>query len=389
MHSDLAVAHVVAGLHPRGGGPSRTVVQLCDALAQIPHRRTVLVSQGARGEAAVPSSVGQVERRLAESASRIGLGLGLPVLGELRRLFAERPPDIVHNHGLWLPVNHWAVNAARRLRVPLVVHPRGMLEPWAMQHKRYKKALSMYLFQRRDLAAAKVIVATSEAEAESVRGLGFRQAIAVIPNGVVFDRAGASTVQAAGPSRVALFLSRVHPKKGLLNLVEAWGRVRPAGWELHIAGPDEGGHLAEVMNAVERHRVTDSVRYIGEVDGPDKSAAYRNADVFVLPTFSENFGVVVAEALAHGVPVITTRGTPWADLETHGCGWWIDIGVEPLVAALRTAASMPGDALAAMGHKGLAYVRRYDWQHIAVQTDEVYQWVLGRSSHRPDCVHTW
>ena len=106
----------------------------------------------------------------------------------------------------------------------------------------------------------------------------------------------------------------------------------------------------------------------------------------LLPTFSENFGVVVAEALSHGLPVITTRGAPWADLETHGCGWWIDIGVDPLAAALRQAMALSDDERRAMGERGRTYVQRYNWADIARQTIEVYRWVLGQGP-RPDCVH--
>ena len=129
------------------------------------------------------------------------------------------------------------------------------------------------------------------------------------------------------------------------------------------------------------------MEYLGEVDGEAKTRAYLDADVFVLPTFSENFGVVVAEALAHGLPVITTRGAPWADLETYGCGWWVDIGVEPLVQALREAMALSDDERRAMGERGRDYVRRYDWDNIGQQTIDVYRWVLGQGP-QPDCVRT-
>ncbi len=105
----------------------------------------------------------------------------------------------------------------------------------------------------------------------------------------------------------------------------------------------------------------------------------------MLPTFSENFGVVVAEALAHGLPVITTQGAPWADLPAFGCGRWIPIGVEPLAEALREAMALSDAERAAMGERGLQYVRRYDWAAIAEDMAAVYRWVLGRGD-RPDCV---
>lgn len=117
-----------------------------------------------------------------------------------------------------------------------------------------------------------------------------------------------------------------------------------------------------------------------------KAALYREADLFVLPTFSENFGLVVAEALAYGLPVITTRGAPWADLETYGCGWWIETGMEPLVPALRAAMALSNAERRAMGERGRVYVRRYDWDVIAAETLALYRWVLGQGE-RPACVH--
>lgn len=272
--------------------------------------------------------------------------------------------------------------------IPLVVDPRGVLEPWALQHKAWKKRIGMALFQRQDLEAARVLIATSPLEYENIRKLGLRQPIALIPNGVAL--ASLRDVEHEphrhrDRTRNALFLSRVHPKKGLLNLVQAWSRLAPRNWRLRIAGPNEGGHLDEVMARARQLGIHESVDYLGEIDGEQKAVTYRDADLFVLPTFSENFGVVVAEALAHGVPVITTRGAPWGDLETQRCGWWIDIGVDPLVEALRAAMALSDDERRAMGARGRGYVRRYDWEVVARDTIAVYSWLTGTGA-RPSCV---
>jgi len=403
----IRILHGVPSLHPGQGGPSRTVVALTDALAGCSGVSVSLVSQGASDEPVVPSSEPCVDRRVATSRSRLALALGLPLRHELGSIGATAWPSLIHSHGVWHPANYWMARAARTWGVPLIIHPRGMLEPWALSQKALKKRMALVLFQRRDLAGARAFVATADMEYAQLRHLGLRQPVAVIPNGVDLAVApgteamaladargpggqrGQRQVPEISPSnreRVALFLSRVHPKKGLLELVRAWAQVAPVGWRLRIAGPDEGGHWREVARLVSQLGLEAVIDYVGPVEAERRAALYREADLFVLPTFSENFGVVVAEALAAGVPVITTRGAPWADLVTYGCGWWIETGVPPLVLALREALALGDDERRAMGERGRAYVQRYDWSVIAVETLALYRWVLGQGE-RPACVH--
>lgn len=385
----VSVGQVIPGLHPAAGGPSRTIVQLCDALARMPDVRVTLVSQRRWNEPVTLSQERKVLRRIAESRSGVSLKAGLPLRAELLQVLRGSSSAVLHSNGLWTAVNHWVTHQARRRQVPLIVQPHGMLEPWALAYHGWKKRLALSLYQRRDLESASLFIATAEQEAESIRRFGLRQPIAVIPNGVELAVGGGEDriVTHRNTARTALFLSRIHPKKGLLNLVNAWGELRPRNWRLVIAGPDEDGHLAQVMSLVRQQGITECVEYVGEVEGQRKAALYRDADLFVLPTFSENFGVVVAEALAHGLPVITTRGAPWTDLERFGCGWWIDTGVGPLVDTLREAMSLPEDERKTMGERGRRYVQRYDWNIIARQTAEVYRWVLARGP-KPDCVRT-
>ena len=387
--SEISVGQVIAGLHPAAGGPSRTIVQLCDALARSSDVHVTLVSQRRCNEPVMLSEERTVRRRIAESRFPFSLKMGLPLRAELHQVLPGSSSVVLHSNGLWTAVNHWVTHQARRWQVPLIVQPHGMLEPWALEYRGWKKRLALRLYQRRDLESASLFIATAEQEAESIRRFGLRQPIAVIPNGVELaigtDNDG--LLPHLRTARTALFLSRIHPKKGLLNLVSAWGELRPREWRLVIAGPDENGHLAKVMSSVRQQGITECVEYVGEVEGHKKAALYREADLFVLPTFSENFGVVVAEALAYGLPVITTRGTPWADLERFGCGWWIDTGVAPLVDTLREAISLPEEERKTMGERGRCYVQRYDWNVIARQTAAVYRWLLLQGS-KPDCVRT-
>ena len=386
-HTSISVIHAIAGMHARSGGPSRAVAGLCDALADRQGVAVTLIAPSVADGEDIGSSSAQVSRIATPAGRGLIVKAGFTFREALRHRIRTARTSIIHNHGLWTPVNYWACRAAGEFGFPLVIQPHGMLEPWALQHKGMKKRVAMTLFQRSQLHGAAVLVATSEVEYRNIRRLGIDVPVAIVPNGVELTEhevpAGISD-RVDGSRRTVLFLSRVHPVKGLLNLVQAWAQAEHGDWQLVIAGPDEGGYLSTVLSLVRRLHLQDSVRYVGEVSGDDKRALYRSADIFVLPTFTENFGLVVAEALSFGVPVITTRGAPWSELERFGCGWWIDIGVEPLSAALKVAMATPVDDRRAMGARGRDYVRRFAWDNVARQMTDVYRWVLG---HAPNPEH--
>lgn len=381
---------VIPDLSLAAGGPTRTVVQLSTALACCSDTAVRLISQAHTGvDSLLPNHKSAVETGVGYTTSAARLKLGLPGRETLQRALAKKHPQIIHSNGIWHPLNHWAARAARRHAIPLVIHPRGMLEPWALGWHATKKRLALALYQRRDLESAALLVATAEQEAENLRRLGLHQPIAVIPNGVDLQGGrSASCTEAVGPRTIrhALFLSRVHPKKGLENLLMAWANIQPRGWVLQIAGPDEGGHLRQVLALAERLGISEQLQYLGEFDDRAKWAVYRDADFFILPTFSENFGVVVAEALSQGLPVITTTGTPWEDLHTYGCGWWVEPSEAGLREALTEAFALSAGGLVEMGERGRAYVQRYDWSVIAGQMLEAYRWVLGHGP-LPECIH--
>ncbi|MCS3824342.1 glycosyltransferase [Salinibacter ruber] len=302
-----------------------------------------------------------------------------------RRLAATRP-DVVHDHGLWLPSNIISAVETYRRGVPHVVSPHGMLEPWAIQHRGWKKKAAWYGYQRTILERADVLHATAPMEAQNLRDFGLSAPIAVIPNGVPLPDTWKQEPSSEN-RRQALFLSRIHPKKGLPNLIEAWSRVQPDGWDLIIAGPDENDHRREVAAAVEEHGLGDVVSFPGPVRGEDKWALYRESDLFVLPTHSENFGVVVAEALASGIPALTTTGAPWRVLGEEDCGWWTEPKVDTIASALADAVSRSDEERLAMGQRGRGVVEeRFSWAHVAEELRTVYEWIRGGRA-RPDCVH--
>ncbi len=388
VRDSLRAVHTLDSLSADQGGPSRSVSLLCAALARHGTEVQIVTSRlrPDEGPAVLPPSnlvsVHFVERPSARSAF-----LGRPAFARAVEALLGEVPTVLHDHGIWLPTNHLTATMAQRTLTPRVLSTRGMLTPWALQHKQGKKKVAWALYQHRDLKTVTLFHATSEAEAEGLRDLGFRQPIAVIPNGVdVPDEARDCTGTADKAKRRALFLSRLHSGKGLADLFQAWAEIRPTGWELIVAGPDAEGHRAELERLMYTLGLENDVQFIGPVEDEEKWAVYRSADFFVLPTHSENFGTVVAEALASAVPVLTTRGAPWQDLETHDCGWWVDIGSQGVAAGLREAVACSDEQRAAMGQRGRALVERdYSWTHVAAAMADVYAWLLDLGP-QPDCV---
>ena len=292
--------------------------------------------------------------------------------GPLRDVVAALAPDAIHDNGLWLPHNHRVAELAREAGLPRIVSTRGMLEPWAVRHKGLKKKLAWGLYQRRDLVRASSLHTTAEPEAENLAALKLGPPIVTIPNGV--DLPPADAARPEHRMRTALFLGRLYPVKGLPMLVQAWAKVRPRGWRLTIAGPDEAGHRAVVEAAVAAAGLGEAISFTGPVEGAAKAALLREADFLVLPSHSESFGMVVAEALAQGTPALTTTAVPWPALEDRGCGWRAAPTVDALAEALRQATICDRTTLLAMGAAGRQFVAEtLGWDRVAAAFSAHYE----------------
>jgi glycosyltransferase involved in cell wall biosynthesis len=355
-------------LLPDYGGPAFSVSRLAIALADAGAEVGLWASDRSAADTPLLSLTSPVQRiRGTESEA-------LDRFGEM---------DILHDNGIWLPHNHRLAALAKRRGLTRVVSTRGMLEPWAFSHKRFKKQIAWWIYQRRDLKEARCHIATGEAEARSLQRLDLGVPIATVPNGVDLPDKESGNASSESEkvfrngSRTAFFLGRIYPVKGLPMLIEAWARVRPDGWRLRIAGPDEAGHRKEVEEAVSAFGLGESVSFAGPIQAEMKKSAFLDADIFVLPTHSESFGMVVAEALAHGVPVLTTTAAPWSILRDRGCGWWVDATVDGIAEGLRQATVLDLKTLQAMGAKGRAMiVEEFSWKRIADLMLSTYEKVL-------------
>lgn len=351
----------VASLAPAYGGPARSVSRLALALAENGLQVALWAPDGS-----------------ARSSSLIQSHENLTLLdGSIRgALESWGRVDLLHDNGIWLRHNHDIATLCRKLGIPRVVSLRGMIEPWAMNHKRWKKRIAWAAYQRHDLATADLHHVTSEREAGNRERYGWRTPALLLPNGVDVP-ARYKVPQSDSATRTALFVGRIYPVKGLPLLVEAWARLRPEGWKLRIVGPDEGGHQRVLSAMVRRFCLEDEVAFSGSLEGTELALAYESADLFVLPSYTENFGMAAAEALSYGLPVIASQGTPWEVLGSERCGWWVPVSVEGMLSALTVATSLPSATLCEMGSRGRRLVaERFSWQSVAHEFIAAYRKLL-------------
>jgi len=296
--------------------------------------------------------------------------------------------SLIHTNCLWLWSSHQGARAARRRNIPYVISPHGMLYPEGLKVSAWKKKIVLPLFQRRDLRRAACLHATCDAEMQHIRAFGLRQPVAVIPNGIVIDH-DPVVRETVNTRRQIGFVGRINPYKNIHLLLEAWHRIghHTADADLHIIGSGDAAYEATLRQYVADNHL-DNVYFDGFKSGAELENAIHALDWLVLPSRTENFGMVVAEALVQRVPVIASHGTPWAELNTSHCGQWLDDTPDALADALINALTVTETDRRQMGTNGHALVMsKYTIQSVAARMVALYRWLLDGSDN-PDFVYT-
>lgn len=388
----LSVGFVTTHFPPATGfgGVCESGFQLATALSRAGIKVSVITSDATRGGRVPSKSFCSVEndrlrvypfRYLVDERLCFAVGTG--------DIFREviRQNDLVHVNGIYTyPVTAAAI-LARRARKPYLIAVRGGLEPWRFRRKYWKKYPFYKLFVKPAMKASNCIHVTAQQELESCRALGVEGPFTIIPNGIDPDQFARLPHPVKAEElwpvlenkTVVLFLSRLSREKGLDMLIGAWKGVSQEYPEafLVIAGPDDRGYEAAVRRAIAEAGLEDRTLLTGDVVGEKKLALYSRSDVFVLPSYSENFGNVVAEALACGIPVVTTQGTPWQEIETRGGGRWVPVDSRAIEEAIKSILSLPGEDRKRMGARGRTFIlENYTWEIIARKMITVYQAIL-------------
>ncbi|MGD1874823.1 MAG: glycosyltransferase [Mastigocoleus sp.] len=387
---------MVANINEYTGGPAVVVTNLAEFLLNHGISSHIFTLDYQNWGQQVESSGVTLHSYAINSIAQY-LGSYHPNAGRILSELASTQFDLIHNHGLWKFPNIYARQCALENSLPLIISPHGMLESWSLNYHYKRKILAWLFYEQKNLASAAVLHATSIQELSSIRRFGLNNPVAVIPNGVHIENLDkqynkenlTNLFPELKDKKWLMFISRIHPKKGLDNLLFTWKELAKLfdEWHLVIAGPDSVGYSSQLKSLVKELELENRVTFTGVLSGEIKKSALSNADLFVLPSHSENFGIVIAESLSYAVPVITTKCTPWQDLHRYDCGWWIEDNQKALTTALIEGMQISDNKRKMMGLKGRKLVqRKYSWDHIAKEMVNVYQWMIG-GGNSPHLIH--
>ena len=360
----MRVIHVITGLS-KAAGTNVFCAEVCNGLVAAGHEVTIAVCDPTAKDCC-PLDV------------RIKLTSISSILTTNHQQLATNFYDLVHIHAIWSPILHKVSKWARRNNLPVVWSPHGMLAPWAMRHKWWKKCLPWHLYQKGDLRRAALLHATSEQEELWIRECGFNQPVVVVPLGTAVESLKPVEDKA---SRTLLFVGRIYPVKALDRLIEAFSRVPlevREGWKLRLVGPDQAGHMSSLKLIVKSLKLDDSVEFAGPKFGEELEREYDACDCLALVSYTENFGATVVDAMAHGKPVVTSDKTPWREVVEHKCGWWVSNEPERLSVALCEMMSLSDAERRQMGANGRHLVEaKYTWDAVVKEMVKGYLVVSG------------
>lgn len=303
-------------------------------------------------------------------------------------------PDIVHIQGIYLYSSFVNYTYCKRHKIPYLISPRGMLDKWILNTRPLKKKLGFMLYEGAHLKNAACLHALGEPEYEAIREFGLKSPIAVVPNGVFLPGPAANAKKSPNwhndDRKSMLFLSRLHPKKGIENLLKAWSLLthERSQWKLIIAGESSTTQYLQELNALkEKLGLNDDAYFVGPQFHDDKDITFRSADAFILPSYSEGMPMAILEAWSYELPVLMTSECNLPEGFSENAAIQIKADPDDIHDKLRKVFSMNSEDLQNIGLNGLNLVKsKYTWSQIAVNMAAVYSWILNPGSQPPACV---
>lgn len=384
----MKVLQTIAGMSASSGGPSTCTLDLMNALYSINAPVDLLtldVTDPADGLMGKDKDWIKVLPNDAVTPYAYS--------GNMKRWLNKSAYDIYHTNGLWMYCNHETCAVARRKGKPYVITPHGMLYPDALHRSYWKKWPLLKLFFNKDIACADCLHVTCKPEMEHVRSFGYKGAVALIPNPANLpDYLG--EIISVKPAflkcnrmRKFGFLGRLHPRKKVENLLYGISMLRQQNdCELLIMGKGDDAYEQFLRNETDRLGLK-NVKFCGFISGREKYELLAKLSCLFVPSDFENFGMIITEALSVETPVMASRGTPWEELNTDGCGWWTGRSPENISAIMQKVIDMPDSELLAMGEKGRKLVlKKYTAPQVAEKMCQLYKW-LYTGGTTPDFIY--
>jgi glycosyltransferase involved in cell wall biosynthesis len=304
-----------------------------------------------------------------------------------RHYLKIHPYDLYHIQGIWQYYAYITAKTARKYNKPYIMTPRGMLYPQALNVSKQKKQFFLKWFLLNDLNKASVVHTTCMEEMQHLRNLGVKSPIAVIPNPVNISKNNFQFSIFNSQIKIG-YLGRVHPRKNIERIIYAWKNLenKTIDKELVIIGSGDDRYLQFLKDETACLKLKNVV-FTGFLSGEAKENALNSLSYLVVPSDFENFGMIIPEALIKGIPVIASKGTPWEELNTHNCGWWVSNDVNSLTETIQKAIDTPEDIRIEMGRRGQELIKNnYSIEIVAKKMVRLYDWILN-GSEKPEFVY--
>jgi glycosyltransferase involved in cell wall biosynthesis len=287
--------------------------------------------------------------------------------------------DLVHVYGIWSFLNTLVCFFVILKKIPLIISPQGMLEPWSLSQKFFKKKLFFLLFWKKIFQKAELIIFASEQEYKNFLKLKIKKKFnyKIIPNGFYLGVSNKKYKVYKRNKKNLLFLSRLHPKKGVSELIKVFQELKFKDWKLLIVGSGEKEYVRK-LKIQAKSNLNKNILFYGFKSGQEKNDIYKKSDIFVLPSYSENFGIVVPEALSFGLPVITTTDTPWSVLKNKNCGWLINMNEKNLKSCLNSVLRSSNSKLNIMSKNAIKLSMEFHWSKISKDLNKSYSKIFNQ-----------
>ncbi|NDW09011.1 glycosyltransferase [Dysgonomonas sp. 520] len=375
----MRILNTISSLGVNSGGPTQSLYFTVKELHNIGLNVDILSYYPSEGDSIISD-----EKFIISLKTSKGI---LAYSPEYKKSLINSDYDIYHTHGIWEYPNYITSKIAKRKGKPYVVTLHGMLYPQAMRIKSHEKRILLKLFFQKIINNAAAVHATCLDEMNYARELGITSPIAVIPNPVEISE----NTTISNPDKVRIgYLGRIRARslKNVDRLIYIWDKLRDsiADAELVIIGGGDDAYLDFLKSEVKRLGLNNVV-FTGFLSGEAKNKAINSLSYLAVPSDFESFGMIVPEALTRGIPVIASKGTPWEELNTHNCGWWVDNDIDTFANAIKEAISLSDQKRLEMADNGRKLIREnYSMEVVSKMFLQLYNWI-NSGENKPNFVY--